>query len=164
MAKPYSGPTFESLRKTLSDLIKDGLSRGNIAAKGDELRQLAIVSSRLPPHDGADEDEREEAYAEAVIAVLKDAVVEQRIRGRNHRRILKFVLPLKEKYVGTSIKERRTAAGEDIKTGKKPIKPGTIRTYYSYEPQALDELARVLVEMEAEHRDETPPDTATDIK
>jgi hypothetical protein len=164
MAKPYSGPTFDSLRKTLSDLIKDGLSRGNIAAKGDELRRLAIVEGRLAPHDGTDEDEREVAYADAVVTVLKEAVVEERIYGRNHRRILKFVLPLKEKYTGTSIKERRTAAGEDIKTGKKPIKPSTIRTYFSYEPQALDELARVLVEMEAEYRDETPPDATSDKK
>jgi hypothetical protein len=160
MAKPYSGPGVEDLRKNLGDLVTDGLTQVNIATRGGALLQLAIVRARLPAHDESDEDEREAAYAMALPAVLKEAVEEKRIPDRKHRRILKFVLPLKEKYLDTSIKERRAAAGEDIKTGRKAIKPGTIRTYYSYEPQALDELARVLVELEADHRGETPPDAA----
>jgi hypothetical protein len=37
----------------------------------------------------------------------------------------------------------------------KPVEPSTIRTYY--EPRALNQLAVVVIRMEAEHRGEDPP-------
>jgi hypothetical protein len=80
---------------------------------------------------------------------LKEAV-EKRLLFRRYHRLLRYLLPLQAEYLGKSIKERRIATGMNMT--KKPVKPGTIRT--CYEPRALDELAKVLVEMEAEHRGE----------
>jgi hypothetical protein len=162
VAQPYSGPKFEILRRNLGDLIAEGVVPSNVAEDGGHLLELNIVASRVQVDEHAEEEQRELAEAEALVAVLKAAVIKERIPARRHRRILKHVLPLKEEYLGTTIKERRTAAGQDLKPGKKAVKPGTIRTYYDYEPRALDELARVLVEMEAEYRGEVPPVSVSD--
>lgn len=159
MAQPYFGPDVEIVRRSLGNLVAEGLLPSNIAENGGELLELAIVASRVEAQVDADEEDRERAEAAALVAVLVAAVVKGRIPARRHRRILKHVLPLKEEYLGTTIKERRTAAGQDLKPGK-AVKPATIRTYYDYEPRALDELARVLVEMEAEYRGESPPSRA----
>jgi hypothetical protein len=158
MAEPFSaGPDLETLRKDLAALITGGIVPSNLAEHGGQLLELKIVTSQLEGLDeDAEEDEQEAAYAKAVLNVLEVAVVKKRIPQRKHRRILKYVLPLKKELRGTTIKER-TAAGKDLTDGKKTVKPGTIRTYKEYEPKALDELARVLVEMEAEHRDEMSP-------
>ena len=159
---PYTGPSIETIRQRLGILVTDGATQVNIATNGGELLELEVVLSCLPPHDQDDEDDVEVAQAVAVTKVLRDAVDKRYIKRRPHRRILKFILPLKDKYLGTSIEERRTAAGEDIATGRKPIKPNSIRTYYNYEPQALDELARVLVETEADHRKQLRPAALAD--
>ena len=126
-----------------------GLVTDNVAEKGGELLGLEIVAGQVQLPEGADEDERDQAFTEALTAVLKEAV-ERKLLFRRHRRLLRYVLPLQAEYLGKSIEERRTAAGMNMT--KKPVKPGTIRTYY--EPRALNELARVLVEMEADHRGE----------
>ena len=157
MAAPYSGPALDDLRKNLAELVTAGLVPYNVAEKGGSLLELAIVTARLTVDEDADEDERDAAYAEALVAVLKEAVTKERMPFRRYRRVLKYVLPLKEDYLGKSIEERRTAAGQELTDGKKAVKPGTIRTYY--EPRARDDLARVLVEMETEHRGESPPDS-----
>jgi hypothetical protein len=161
-ADPYTGPPAETLRQRLGILVTGGITQVNIATNGGELLELEIVLSCLPPHNRDDEDEVEAAQVVAVTKVLRDAVDKRHIKHRPHRRILKFILPLKDKYLGTSVEERRAAAGEDITTGRKPIKPNSLRTYYNYEPQALDELARVLVEMEADHRKESRPAALAD--
>jgi hypothetical protein len=156
---PYSGPTLAAIRKSLAELVTGGLVAYNVAEKGGALLRLELVRERLQAPTGADadsEDARDAAYAQALVAVLKDAVEgDGRILFRKHRRLLRYVLPLKEEYAKKSIKDRRTAAGKDAADGK-PVKAGTIRTYY--EPRALDELARVLVEMEAEKRGEVQVD------
>jgi hypothetical protein len=163
MAEPYSaGPDLETLRKDLAALITGGVVPSNLAEHGGQLLELKIVTSQLEGLDeDADEDEQEAAYAKAFLQVLEAAVVKKRIPQRKHRRILKYVLPLKKELRGTAIKERRTAAGKNLTDGKKAVTPGTIRTYKEYEPKALDELARVLVEMEAEHRDEMSPEVGS---
>ena len=125
----------------------------NVADNGGVLLELELVAGRLELDLKADEDTQNAAYAVALIAVLDEAVVKPRIPRGKHRRILRYVLPLIPDYLGTTIKERRTAAGEHLTDGKKVVKPGTIRTYKDYEPAALDELARVLVEMETECRE-----------
>jgi hypothetical protein len=112
-----------------------------------------MVIDRLPA-DIADDDAREVASAVALTEVLEEAVVKPRIPRRKHRVILKYVLPLELDFRGKSIKERRAAAGAHIFDGKK-VKANTVRTYPEYEPNALDELARALTEMEAEYRRET---------
>ncbi len=162
--EPYTGPSADNIRRRLGLLVTDGITQVNIATNGGELLELKIVLCRLPAHNGDDEDEVEVAQAVAVTQVLEEAVDKKYIKHRPHRRILKFILPLKDKYLGTSIEERRMAAGEDIATGRKPIKPNSLRTYYNYEPQALDELARVLVEMEADHRKELRPVALADSR
>ena len=56
--------------------------------KGWPLLELEIVKNRLQIADDADEEARERAAASALTAVLKDAVVKDRIPGRKHRRFL----------------------------------------------------------------------------
>lgn len=156
MAEPYSGPKLEDLRQNLTDLIAKGLVPYNIAEKGGSLLSLRIVTSKLQLEDDADEDESDAAYATALVAVLNEAVTKKRMRTRRYRRTLRYVLGLKEEYLGRTVAERRIAAGENIKDeGEDPVKPDTIRTYY--EPRAVNELAGVLVKMEAKHRGESPP-------
>ena len=158
MAAPHSGSALaDLLRKNLADLVTVGLLPYNVAETGGSLLELAIVTARLKIDEDADEDERDAAYAKALVAVLKEAVTKERMPIRRYRRVLKYVLPLKEEYLGKTIKERRTAAGRDLKDGKQAVKAGTIRTYY--EPRALEDLARVLVEMETEYRGETLPES-----
>lgn len=148
-SRSYSGPRLEDVRKDLAAVVTGGLVADSVAEKGRELLGLEIVVSRARLPVGAGEDERDQASTEALTAVLKEAV-EERLLFRKHRRLLRYVLPLEAEYLDRSIEERRAAAGKNMT--KKPVKPGTIRTYY--EPRALDELARILVEMEAEYRGE----------
>ncbi|HEX5852855.1 MAG TPA: hypothetical protein VFY36_07170 [Solirubrobacteraceae bacterium] len=143
-----SGPTYERVRRDLGRLVTDGLIPYNIAENGGELLRLAIVRSRISIADDADESRLEAAEASALTEVLREAVTKRRMPRRKHRQILKYVLPLVDEYIGTPVERRRTAAGEHLTEGHKVIKPGTIRTYRAYEPEALDELARVLIEME----------------
>lgn len=150
MAEPYSGPPLADIRKNLADLVTNGLVPYNVAERGGALLEMEIVRSRVEGDPDADDDESEMALASAVESVLRDAVTKDRMRIRRHRRVLKNVLPLKEELLNAPINERRAAAAHDLRDGKKSVKPGTIRTYY--EPRALDDLARVLVEMEAERR------------
>jgi hypothetical protein len=154
MAEPYSGPALADIRKNLAGLVTDGLVPYNIAEKGGTLLELEIVRSLVDGDPDADDDESEAALAAAVESVLQEAVNKERMPIRRYRRVLKNVLPLKEELVGKPINDRRAAAAQDLKDGKAPVKPGTIRTYY--EPRALDDLARVLIEMEAEHRGQRP--------
>jgi hypothetical protein len=156
VSDPYSEPTFEKLRPNFAELVTQGLQPYHVAEVCGELLQLGLVTSRLDLAEDATEDERETANAHALTAVLAEAVEHPKIR-RKARRVLKHVLPLIEEYLGTSIKERRTAASKAIKDGKKSVKPGTIRTYY--EPKALDKLTEVLIEMEADHRSKMQPDS-----
>lgn len=137
----------------MAAVLTEGLTPSSVAEHGGALLELQLVTDRLRADDQADEDEKEADYAQALMAVLDEAVVGERIPRRKHRRILKYVLPLKPEYLGKSIKERRTAAGQNL-TDSKTVKASTIRTYSEYEPNALDELARVLTEMEAEYRRE----------
>jgi hypothetical protein len=159
----YSGPLLETLRKNLAELVTGGLVPDNVAEKGGDLLKLKIVTSRLRLSEEADEDEgegedeRDKACLEALTEVLRDAVKEGRVFFKKHRRLLRIVLPLHADLVGKPIEMRRTEAGKKMINGKE-IKPGTIRTYH--EPRALDELARVLLEMEAEHRGESPTDSS----
>jgi hypothetical protein len=150
-SSPYSGPAIADVRKSLAEVVTGGLVPGNVAEKGGVLLELQIVVNRLKLPAKANEDARDSAYAKALTAALKDAVEGGRILFRKHRRLLRYVLPLEKEYLNKSIKERRTAAGKNLSDGK-PVGAGTIRTYY--EPRALDELARVLVEMEAAARGE----------
>jgi hypothetical protein len=173
--EPYSGPAREALRKALAALVTGGLVPDNVVERGGDLLALEIVASRMMMPEEADrdnpdlavaeeegerdqavteeEDERDQAVTEALVAVLTDAV-EKNLLFRRHRRLLRCVLPLRTEYLDKNIEERRAAAGEYMM--KKAVKAGTIRTYY--EPRALDELARVLVEMEAKHRGEVLSD------
>jgi hypothetical protein len=156
MTKDYSGPSIEAVRGSLAAVITEGLTPSSIAEHGHVLLELKLVVERLSTNDHADEDQREADYAQALTAVLDLAVIKERIPGRKHRRILKYVLPLESEYLGATIKDRRAAAGEHLTDGKK-VKASTIRTYPEYEPTALDELARALTEMEAECRGEEKP-------
>jgi hypothetical protein len=156
VANPYSGPHVEALRKNLAALVTEGLMPYNIAEKGGELLELQIVTSRLGVIDDADEDVRDQAYAAALVAVLDEAV-KDRILFRKYRRLLRYVLPLREGYLNKPIEARRKAAGKNLTDGKKVVQAGTIRTYY--EPRALDALAQALVEMEAQKRGEASPVT-----
>jgi hypothetical protein len=99
-------------------LLADGLVPSNVADNGGELLELELVTGRLELDLKADEDKQNAAYAAALIAVLDEAVVKPRIPRGKHRRILRYVLPLMSDYLGTTIKERRTAAGEHLTDGK----------------------------------------------
>lgn len=156
---PDQHPARSAIRTALGRLVTEGLETYWIAEVGKDLLALEIVQSRVPSDiDHTDEDAEDRAAAAALVEVLTEAV--KRVGTRKYRRLLRYVLPLYEEYVGKTIKERRTAAGQDYKDGKKPIKPGTIRTHH--EPKALDVLAKVLVKMEAEHRGEVTPSTDAD--
>jgi hypothetical protein len=149
----YTGPKLHDLRNTLTTLVARGFEVDNVVDNGDELLDLRIVTDGVNLDDGADEDAEEIATAEAFIALVTQVVGDKKlVRQRKHRRLLRYVLPLLDEYVGKGLDERRTAAGANMTSGDEVVKPGTVRTYY--EPRALDELARVLVEMEAEHRGE----------
>jgi hypothetical protein len=148
MDESSSEPDADALRKALADLVTEGLVPYNVGENGGALLQLAIVQGRRRSLDGtANEAARDEADTEALTSVLSEAVEHPTIRGKV-RRLLQDVLPLKEELLGKPIKERRTEAGKNIKTGKKIIKPGTIRTYH--EPKALDKLVVALLLMEQE--------------
>jgi hypothetical protein len=149
--RPYSGPTTSEVRRALSAIVTHGLVPYHVAESGGPLLSLEIVQSRLPPNLNGDEEKRDAAYTEALRSVLHEAVME-RVLTRRHRRLLRYVLPLIPEYLGTTVLERRTLAGEQMRDGIKSVKAGTIRTYY--EPRALDQLAAALVAMEAEHRGE----------
>ena len=146
MARPSATPEVERLRDLLAGLVTDGLGPYNIAENAGALLELEIVRARVTLPPDASQDERDAAEADALLAVVREAV--ERLRGR-YRRLLSYVLPLNQEFVGKPIKERRTAAGKALKDGK-TVKAGTIRTYY--EPRALEDLARVLVDMDAGHR------------
>jgi len=137
-------------------MLTEGLTPSSVAEYGGALLELRLVADRLRATDWDDEDEKESDYARALTETLELAVVDERIPRRKHRRILKYVLPLESGYLGRTIKERRAAAGKNL-TDSKTVKASTIRTYQEYEPNALDELARALTEMEAEARGETSP-------
>jgi len=155
MASGYTGPSAQALRESLTALLLEGLGVSGVAEHGGALLELRLVIDRLPS-DISDEEEREIASAVALTEVLEQAVVKAHIPRRKHRVILKYVLPLENDFRGKTIKERRAAAGAHIFDGKK-VKANTVRAYPEYEPNALDELARALTEMEAEHRGETAP-------
>jgi hypothetical protein len=148
--EPYSGPALVALRKALAALVTGGLTADSVVERGGELLALDIVASRVEALDEDDEDKRDQAVTDSLTAVLAEAV-EKKLLFRRHRRLLRCVLPLRKELLGKNVEERRTAAGQYMT--KQSVKAGTIRTYY--EPRALDELARVLVEMEAKHRGET---------
>lgn len=156
MAGGYSGPSAEVLRKNLAAILTEGLTPSSVAEYGDALLELHLVTEHLTASDHADEDQREADYARTLTAVLERAVSKENIPRRKHRRILKYVLPLESELLGRTIKERRTAAGKHL-TDSRTVKASTIRTYQDYEPTALDELARTLVEMEADARGEVKP-------
>ena len=159
----YSGPPYKKIRKNLSELVTLGISPYSVAEKGRELLELQIVTQKrreLPA--GADDDKRDAADADALLTLLGKAVDRQRINNRRYRRVLRYVLPLYivpgyEQYRNAPLEERRNAAAQNL-TGTeddKHVEPSTIRTYY--EPRALNQLAVILIRMEAEHRDEDPP-------
>jgi len=151
--QPYTGPKLHDLRKNLTALVARGFVVDNVVDNGDQLLELRIVTNRVTLDDGADEDVQEIATAKAFVALVTEVVGDKKlVRQRKHRRLLRYVLPLLDEYMGKGLEERRTAAGANMTSGDEVIKPGTVRTYY--EPRALDELARVLVEMEAAHRGE----------
>lgn len=159
MAEPYSGPKLKDLRGNLGKLVTEGLLPYHVAEVGGKLLELKLVTSRLNLPDNPTEEEEETAYAEALTEVLNEAVAMKNsgIR-RKDRKVLKNVLPLRKNLLGEPIEKRRAAAGKDMKDGKKGVKPGTVRTYY--EPRALDRLAQVLVNMEAEYRGEQSAEDA----
>ncbi len=161
-SEPYSGPDFDALRKSLSELVTGGVVPYNVAENGGALLNLDIVSSRIKVGPETDEEEQERAQAQALLAVLTSAVDKKQLMQRKHRRLLKYVLPLKDEYAGKTIEERRRAAGENLTDGKRVVKSGTIRTYY--EPRALDQLAITLVRMEAEHRGQAFPAALADTR
>jgi hypothetical protein len=132
------------VRKALARVVTDGLVPYTVLDEGWPLLELEIVHSRVETHDDTSENDRAVAYTKALTTVLQEAVESDRISGKS-RRLLRAVLPLKPEYLGRSVKERRIAAGKEMKDGKK-VQPGTIRTYY--EPKALDKLTEVLLEME----------------
>ena len=151
---PYGGASPDVLRKSLAALVVDGLEPHNVADNAGELLELQIVSSRVTFGEEADKG-REIARAQTFIALVAEVVDKKRVRKGKYRRLLRYVLPLRKDLIGKNVNERRTAAGEHLTSGSKVVQPATIRIYY--EPRALDELARVLVEMEAEVRGEAPP-------
>jgi hypothetical protein len=152
----YAGPKPDALRKNLAGLVAEGFMPENVADKGGDLLELRIVTSRVTLGKDASNDQREIATAEAFIALVGEVADNKKlVRQRKYRRLLRYVLPLENDCFDMDVEERRTAAGKNLFGGSKEVKPGTIRTYY--EPRALDELARVLVEMEAESRGEAPP-------
>jgi hypothetical protein len=159
VSEPSTEPQLaELLRHNLTDIVTEGLQPYHVAEKGLDLLRLQIVRSRVELPPKADEDQRDDAFTKALTLVLAQAV-EKMEAHRKSRKVLKFVLPLKEEFLGTPIKERRAAAAKEIKDGKKTVKPGTIRTYY--EPRALERLANVLVEMEAQFiAEHGPPDAS----
>jgi hypothetical protein len=157
MSASYSGPSQATLRESLGEFIGEGLIPSNVVENGGALLELKILLDRLRLTDDADEEEREADYAAALREVMTAAVVKELIPGRKHRKILKYILPLKPEYLGTTIKERRAAAGEHLTDGKRVVKAGSVRTYPHYEPMALTELARVLAVMEADARGEPAP-------
>ena len=159
MPTPYSGPKEESLRNDLARIVREGLEPYWISEVGGDLLTLEIVRCRVPPEILDDDgDEAEDAKAKALVAVLTEAV--DLIGQRKYRRVLRYVLPIRKEYLGKPVKERRVAAGQNLKDGKKAVKAGTIRTHY--EPKALDQLARMLVKMESEHRGEMSPWASAD--
>jgi hypothetical protein len=162
-AAPYSGPPFGTIRKNLTDLVTLGLSPYGVAEKGQALMELQIVLDRRTKLSAdADDDVRDVADADALVTLLGEAVERKRIPNRRYRRVLRYMLPLYtipgyEQYRGTSLEDRRDAAAQNL-TGEqngKTVEPSTIRTYY--EPRALNQLAVVLIMLEAEHRGEEPP-------
>jgi hypothetical protein len=169
MAEAYSGPSYVRIRKSLTDLVTLGLSPYSVAEKGAALVELEIlIRHRRGLNDNASDDERDAADADALLALLEEAVHRRRIASRKFRRVLRFVLPIYteegfEQYRDASLEARRTAAGQNL-TGNEhdePVEPSTIRTYY--EPKALSKLAVVLIHMESEHRGETPPDDLPNV-
>jgi hypothetical protein len=142
------------IREALGGLVTDGLLPYNVVENGGILRELALFKDlREEPDENAGETERNEADANALRAVFEAAVEHEDISGK-HRRLLRAVLPLNQELVGKSIKERRVAAGKDLKPGKKAVTAGTIRNHY--EPRALDKLSVVLCRMELEFRAKAP--------
>jgi hypothetical protein len=142
----------KTLRKAIKALLGEGLVASNVSERGGELLELEIVRAKIGAIDENDEDVFEAACCDALTSVLTEAVVKKRIPRGKHRRILRYLLPLRKEFVGTDIHTRRKAAGENMTDGKKTVSAGTIRTYKEYEPAAVIELARALVEMEIAHR------------
>jgi hypothetical protein len=152
----YSGPPFDALRAELTGLVTHGLTRENVVRRGGQLTSLRAIVDRVEIGKDADEDEWEEAVAEALIAVLGQLATNPRgndvvhVYRKEHRRVLRSVLPLKDELKGKSLDRRREASAKEI-----GVKASTARTYY--EPRALDDLTRALIELEAKHRGEDPP-------
>lgn len=137
------------IRHALAGLVTDGLVPYNVLENGGVLLELEMVRGRVDLDRNATESEHAEAYARALTSVLSEAVKSDEIGGKA-RRLLTDVLPLDAKYLDATVKDRRIAAGTDIRPGKKPVKWGTIRTYY--EPKALEKIAEVLWLMELQFR------------
>jgi hypothetical protein len=71
-----------------------------------------------------------------------------RMLSQQYRDVLMFVLGLDPTTRDLSAKERRRIAGEQFRGRTKPVSAGTIRTYH--EPRALNELAAVLIGLDAD--------------
>ena len=147
---PWPEVTVKEVRDALAKLVTEGLFKHyNVGENGGCLLRLAVVQDRWKGLDGnASEDQRYQAYAQGLRAILAEAIEDEDFSGKA-RRLLQDVLPLREELRGMAIKERRVEASMHTKPGEK-IKPGTIRTYY--EPKALKKLAEALLQLESGFR------------
>jgi hypothetical protein len=157
MSESYSGPPARELRKTLRWLVTQGLTPDNLVRRGGDLLNLRVVVSRVQVGADASEDEWERAAAAAFVDVLVELTTNPRgepgviyVFKSEHRKVLRNVLSLKPELVGAPLEQRRKAAAEEL-----GLEVSTART--SYEPPALDDLVRALIELDARHRGEDPP-------
>jgi len=104
--------------------------------------------------DGDVGDVSDKAKAAPVIEVLRAAI--ERIGSKQSRIVLTIVLGLDPEFPleGTTLTERREAAGRLFRGGSKPVKWGTIRNYH--EPRALGLLTIAIADMEKQAGGDSP--------
>lgn len=158
-SNPDSTFAVRTLRKDLARLVERGLVQYWILEVCDQRAlKLNCVVKRANTIEASpdntleaaggnhDASPREQALAAAFASVVSEAI--GALGSRKHRILLTIVLGLDERWplAETTLRARRTAAGEHFLGGGQKVKWGTIRNYH--EPRALDQLVAVIAAME----------------
>jgi hypothetical protein len=141
----YNGvPERDEIRKALGRLVTHGAEKYWISDVAGPLLELEVVQRRLDElPDGA-------PVEEALVDVLREAA-EALIPSQ--KVIAEVVLALNPQYLGTTVRERRTIAGQQFRDGHRSVSWGTIRQYH--ERIMLDDLAAAIAAREVDALTET---------
>lgn len=130
----------EEVKKALGSLVRFGVE-GLWTERAAPLLDLRTVTRGTAGLSHKEALQRVRENLEAAI---------QEVPSPQHQDLLRIVLGLDVETASMSAAERRAEAGRRFREGKRPVQGDTIRQYH--EPQALEQLAAVLLRESAKSR------------